>query len=126
MKRLCIINAPQDSKAADMLKRHLVLSIRSGLFELVDEVEQANIVALMMSNDMLIDERAYAMSEAAKRKYQAAGCRMMPILVEPMAQLPDHLAMLKALPETGKPVRGDEDWANIAGAFRAIAMKDAS
>jgi len=80
----------------------------------------------MMSNDMLLDQRAYAMSESAKRKHASGNCRIVPILVEPMAEIPDHLVMLQFLPRSGKPARTDEQWAEIAGEFRTIAMRDAA
>lgn len=122
-KTLCIINAPEDNKAAGMLKRHMVMSIRNGLFRLVDDIVDAQVVIVLMSNDMLVDDRAFGMSEQAKRKRAAGDCHLIPILVEPMAEFPDHLAMLASLPRDGKPARTDEQWASIAAEMRQIGMR---
>jgi hypothetical protein len=124
MKTLCIVNAPKDSGAVEDLKLHLTMSIRNGLIKLVDEVSGADIVAIMMSNRFLVDERAWAMSEEAKRKRNAGNCRVIPILIEHMAEFPDHLAMLQALPRTGKPAKDDAAWASVAQDIRTLAMAE--
>ena len=125
-KKLCIVAAPQDEKAVAMMKRHMVMMMRNGLFSLVEDIESANVVAIMMSNDMLVDDRAYSMSESAKRKRAAGACHVVPVLVEPMAEVPDHLVMLQFIPRNGNPARTDEQWAEVAGELRALAMKDAA
>lgn len=122
-KTLCIIHAPQDERAAATLKKHMTMSIRNGLYLLVDDVVDAQVVVVIISNDMVVDDRAFAMSEQAKRKRAAGDCHLVPILVEPMAEFPDHLAMLASLPRDGKPARTDEQWASIAAEMRQIGMR---
>lgn len=122
MKTICVVNAPQDAKAAAQLKKHMTMQYRNGLYQAVDDVAGAQVVVVLMSNDFLVDERAYAMSEQAKRKHAAGACRIIPILVEYMSEIPDHLVMLRALPRSGKPAETDAQWAEIAGDLRAIGM----
>lgn len=123
MKKLCIVNAPEDDKHRKMMLRHLTMMVRNQLLEVVEEVNSSEIVCILMSNDMLTNDRAWALGEQAKRRRAAGGCHVVPILVEPMAELPDFLALLAALPRSGKPAKSDEDWALIAGEIRWIAMR---
>lgn len=124
MKTLCIINAPRDHAHAERMTRHLAMQIRNGLIKIVDDVATAEIVAVLLSADFILDERAWALSEEAKRRQRAGACRLIPIYVEPLAEPPEHLLTLMALPRHGKPVNGDGDWANIAGELRAIAQRE--
>ena len=126
MKNLCIVAAPEDEKSVKLLKRHLIMMIRNGLFSIVEEVGDAQVVVIMMSNDMLADDRAYTMSEQAKRKRATGACHVVPILVESMAEVPDHLVMVQFLPRSGAVALGDKVWAEIAGELRALAMRDVS
>lgn len=122
MKTLMIIHAPKDHSHADRMKRHLAMQIRNGLIKIVEEVCSADMVAVLLSADFILDERAWALSEEAKRKQRAGNCRLIPIYVEPLAEAPEHLIMLSALPRSGKPVNGDGDWAAIAGELRKLAQ----
>jgi hypothetical protein len=125
MKRLMILNAPEDHTKAATLKRGLTMMIRNSLISIVEEVSTADIVVVLLSNDMPGHDPTWAKSEEAKRRRAAGSCRVLPILVEPMAELPDHLVMLLTLPRHGKPAKTEQDWADIAGEIRAVAMKDA-
>lgn len=40
-----------------------------------------------------------------------------------MAEVPDHLVMLQALPRSGKPAENDFQWAEIVADIRAVGMR---
>lgn len=123
---ICIISAPEDHIKAATMKRHMTMMVRNNLIAFTEDVNAAHIVCVLLSNDLLNHEKSWADSETAKRRLKAGNCRVIPILVEPMAEFPEHLAMLSALPRHGKPANTDTDWANIAGELRAVAMKAVS
>lgn len=124
MKKICILNAPEDHTKASTCKKHMAMLRINGLIEFTDDVASAQIVMVLLSNDILVHDGTMARSEEAKRRFRSGACRLLPVLVEEMAELPDHLATLVALPRHGKPARTDSDWASVAAEVRAICMKD--
>lgn len=122
MKNLMIISSPEDERAAADMRKHLTMSKRNGLIEYVDDVALAQIVCCLLSPSFVCDERAWVLSEQAKRKHAAGNCRLVPIYIEHMSEAPDHLALLTCLPRNGKPAKDDAAWAAIAGELRNLAM----
>lgn len=122
-KNLMIISAPEDEKAAADMRKHLIMSKRNGLIEYVDDLTSAQIVCCLLSPSFVANERAWALSEQAKRKHAAGNCRLVPIYVEYMSESPDHLALLLSLPRNGKPAKDDAAWAAVAGELRVAAMQ---
>jgi len=123
MKKLFIINAPEDYKKAEELTKHLTLFKRQGLIEFTTTFNDADIVLLFLSNNFLADERTWNLSLEARRQQQAGRITVVPILVEDIAELPDHLILLQKLPRHGKPAKGDEDWAGISKDLAALIRK---
>lgn len=122
MKTLHVIHAGEDARHAETLKKHLALQIRQGLIKLVDEVASADIVACLVSNDFNAEERATLLSEEARRRNQAGLCRLIPVFVGHVADVPDHLIRLTPLPRSGRPATTDEHWAQVAAGIRAVAQ----
>lgn len=115
---LCILHTPRDHRHVETLRTHITPLLRQGFFHLVEEVGQAQIVALLISPAMIADDLTYRQSEQAATR---PGCKLIPVLVRAVASLPPHLAGKRPLPYDGDPANSDADWAEIAAGLRRAA-----
>lgn len=125
-KALYIGYSPDDHRAAKMLQTHLSPVICGGTLYLVDDIDRADVVAILISPSLFADESGYEMVAAASRRRAAGLSVVIPVIVRTVAQLPIQLSGLRPLPSDGKPADGDADWAEVAAGLRAVAATQVS
>lgn len=115
---LCVLYTPSDHRFFETLRTHITPLLRQGTYHLVEEVAQAKVVALLVSPAMIADDLTYRLSERAASQ---PGCRLIPILVRPIANMPSHISEKRPLPFSGKVASGDAEWADVAAGLRQVA-----
>ncbi len=139
--KLFYVYAREDENFRDELETHLSLLKREGVntswhdrlispgedwrSEIDREIENAEIIALLLSPDFLASDFCYEVeAQRALERHKSGDVVVLPIVVRPIEFEETPFAHLQSLPEDAKPVSRwddrDEAWLDVARGLRVV------